>query len=102
MLDQIDAQEAERACLARELHDNVGQRLAMISIDAELIKQGLPTSEKLALRSVENHLPRRTRSFVFYEVFSVISVPPWLIFIPMGGPQTHVILRITRGHFSNG
>jgi hypothetical protein len=102
MLAQIDAQEAERACLARELHDNVGQRLAMISIDAELIKQGLPASEKLALRSVENHLPRRTRSFVFYEVFSVISVPPWLIFIPMGGPQTHVILRITRGHFSNG
>src|SRR5664280_2315509 len=45
---------------------------------------------------------RRTRSFAFCGVFSVISVPPWLIFIPMGGPQTHVILRMTRGDFSNG
>ncbi len=42
----INAQEAERARLARELHDNVGQRVAMLSIDAELIKQGLPSSQK--------------------------------------------------------
>lgn len=40
----INAQEAERARIARELHDNVGQRVAMLSIDAELIKQGLPSS----------------------------------------------------------
>jgi len=42
----INAQEAERARLARELHDNVGQRVAMLSIDAELIKLGLPASEQ--------------------------------------------------------
>src|ERR1035437_1642945 len=60
-LGQNDAQEAERARLARELHDNVGQRAAMISNDAELIKQGLPASEKLVLHSVENYSPRRHR-----------------------------------------
>src|SRR5664279_3107097 len=38
---------------------------------------------------------RRTRSFDFHRVFPVISVPPWLIFIPMGGPQTHVTLGMT-------
>src|ERR1035437_3244843 len=65
--DQIDAQEAERVRLVRDLHDSMGHRVAMISIDAELIKQGLPASEKLALHSVENHSPRRTRSFVFTE-----------------------------------
>jgi glucose-6-phosphate-specific signal transduction histidine kinase len=58
-LDQIDAQEAERGRLARELHDNVGHWVAMISIDAEPIKQGLSASEKLALHSVETHSPRR-------------------------------------------
>src|ERR1039457_1191902 len=29
------------------------------------------------------------------EFFSVISVPPWLIFIPTGGPQANVTLSIT-------
>src|SRR5664280_2782621 len=50
------------------------------------------------LRSAENHFTmetRRTRSFGFYGVFSVISVPPWLIFIPMGGSQANVTLSIT-------
>src|SRR5664279_3127971 len=37
-----------------------------------------------------------TRSLGVYGVLSVISVPPWLIFIPMGRPQTHVTLRIDR------
>jgi PAS domain S-box-containing protein len=45
----INAQEAERARIARDLHDNVGQRIAMLSIDVELIKQGLPESD-VALR----------------------------------------------------
>src|SRR5664280_3049820 len=37
-----------------------------------------------------------TRSLGVYGVLSVISVPPWLIFIPMGRQQTHVTLRIDR------
>lgn len=45
----INAQEAERARIARELHDNVGQRVAMLSIDIELMKQGLSESDR-ALR----------------------------------------------------
>ena len=38
---------------------------------------------------------RRARSFTFFRGFSVISVPPWLSFISMGGPQTHAIRRMT-------
>ncbi len=41
----INAQEVERARIARDLHDNVGQRVAMLSIDVELIKQGLAESD---------------------------------------------------------
>src|ERR1017187_477126 len=37
--------------------------------------------------------PRRTqaaRTFDSHRIFSVISVPPWLIFTRVGGPQAHV------------
>ena len=54
----INAQEAERARIARELHDNIGQRVAMLSIDAELIKQDLPASQtelRLQLDSLCRH-----------------------------------------------
>src|SRR5664280_2029863 len=56
--------------------------------------------KKLVLRSVENRSPRRTRrarSLSFSRVFSVISVPPWLIFISMGRPQAHETLKMTTG-----
>src|SRR5271157_5804083 len=39
---------------------------------------------------------RRTRSFGFYRVFSVISVPPWWIFIPRGGPKVHTTLPMNK------
>ncbi len=55
----INAQEAERARIARDLHDNVGQRVSMLSIDVELIKQGLPESE-VALRGQLDDLGRQT------------------------------------------
>src|SRR5664280_1416372 len=42
------------------------------------------------LRSAENHFTTEDTEF-----FSVISVPPWLIFIPTGGPQANVTLSIT-------
>src|ERR1019366_5616209 len=48
----------------------------------------------LRLRSGQAQI-RSTRSFAFYGVFSVISVPPWLIFISIGGPQAHGTLRVT-------
>jgi len=41
----IQAQEEERTRLARELHDDINQRLALVVINLERLKQGLPTSE---------------------------------------------------------
>jgi hypothetical protein len=51
-----------------------------------------------ALRSVENRSPRRHGGhgvLVPFKFFSVTFVPLWLIFISMGGPQTHKTLRMT-------
>ena len=50
----INAQEAERARIARELHDSVGQRVAMLSIDAELIKLGLTSSQSDLRQQLDN------------------------------------------------
>jgi signal transduction histidine kinase len=36
----LQAQEAERARIARELHDDVNQQVALLAIDLELLKQG--------------------------------------------------------------
>lgn len=38
----IEAQEQERARIARELHDDIGQRLAMLTIDLDQVQQGWP------------------------------------------------------------
>jgi len=40
----ISAQEDERKRLARELHDDLCQKLAALSIDLDLLQQNLPTS----------------------------------------------------------
>ncbi len=40
----IEAQERERTRIARELHDDVNQRLALLAIELELLKQNLPDS----------------------------------------------------------
>ena len=41
----IEAQETERTRIARELHDDVNQRLALVAISLKTAKAGLPTSE---------------------------------------------------------
>jgi PAS domain S-box-containing protein len=41
----IEAQEAERTRIARELHDDINQRLAMLAISLKTVKQVLPNSE---------------------------------------------------------
>jgi signal transduction histidine kinase len=41
----INAQEQERARIASELHDDMGQRLAVIAIEIELARQSLPAGE---------------------------------------------------------
>jgi signal transduction histidine kinase/ligand-binding sensor domain-containing protein len=45
----IHAQEAERWRLARELHDDLSQRLALLSMQLELLGRRLPTEPKEAL-----------------------------------------------------
>jgi PAS domain S-box-containing protein len=41
----IEAQEVERTRIARDLHDDFGQRLAMLSVSLEQVKRALPESE---------------------------------------------------------
>ena len=48
----IGAQEAERERIARELHDDIGQRLALLEVDLQQLKQSNPGSEEIA-RCVE-------------------------------------------------
>jgi PAS domain S-box-containing protein len=40
----IEAQEQERTRIARELHDDVNQRIALLAIELDLLKQNLPDS----------------------------------------------------------
>ena len=44
----LNAQEDERARIARELHDDVGQQLALLATDVELLRSGL-ASEPIAV-----------------------------------------------------
>jgi len=41
----IEAQEAERTQIARELHDDINQRLAMVAVNLETVRLDLPDSE---------------------------------------------------------
>jgi PAS domain S-box-containing protein len=46
----IQAQEQERSRVARELHDDINQQLAVLAINLESLKQGVPASVELAQR----------------------------------------------------
>ena len=46
----IEAQEQERSRIARELHDDINQQLALLAIKLESLKQGVPASVELAQR----------------------------------------------------
>jgi signal transduction histidine kinase len=43
----IEAQEQERSRIARELHDDIGQRLALLGIELSRVQQSLPESAAL-------------------------------------------------------
>jgi PAS domain S-box-containing protein len=49
----IEAQEAERTRIARELHDDVNQRLAMLAISLKTVKQELSLSEAQTSHRIE-------------------------------------------------
>jgi PAS domain S-box-containing protein len=54
----IDAQEQERTRIARELHDDVGQRLAMLAVELEQVCQG--PADLLLVRSRVGELQKQT------------------------------------------
>lgn len=55
----LTAQEAERARLARELHDDITQRLARLAIDTGRLEQGAPQAEaRETMRGVREGLVR--------------------------------------------
>ena len=49
----IEAQEAERTRIARELHDDINQRLAMLAINLKTVKADLSFSETKTSRRIE-------------------------------------------------
>ncbi len=49
----IEAQETERTRIARELHDDINQRLAMVEVSLKVLKQDLPDSEQKTSRRIE-------------------------------------------------
>jgi PAS domain S-box-containing protein len=55
----LEAQEAERARIARELHDDISQRLALLSVGFEQLQRSSPASESALHGSIEG-LHRQT------------------------------------------
>jgi len=49
----IEAHEEERTRIARELHDDFNQRIALLTVNLQGLKQDLPTSEVQANRRIE-------------------------------------------------
>ena len=54
----IDAQEAERTRIARELHDDINQRLAIVAVSLKMLKEDLPASEVKMSRRIEDACER--------------------------------------------
>lgn len=46
----IQAQEDERSRISRDLHDDVGQRISLMSVELDLLAGGLPKSSEVRLR----------------------------------------------------
>jgi signal transduction histidine kinase len=41
----VEAQDAERTRIGRELHDDINQRIALLAVNLDLLRRGLPASE---------------------------------------------------------
>ena len=59
----IEAQESERARIARDLHDDIGQRLALLAVALEQVKSLQPDSSGEALRRL-NALQKQTEEII--------------------------------------
>jgi PAS domain S-box-containing protein len=59
----IEAQEQERTRIARDLHDDIGQRLALLAVELEQTKENLPGSAEESRRHVE-HVQKRMLEIV--------------------------------------
>lgn len=55
----LKAEDSERQRIARELHDDVGQQIASLSIGLSSVKRQIPASEARALTALE-HLQKQT------------------------------------------
>ena len=49
----IEAQEAERTHIARELHDDINQRIALLAMNLQMLRQSLPASEIATGRGID-------------------------------------------------
>ena len=54
----IEAHEEERNWIARELHDDFSQRIVLLAVNLEEVKQGLPASDGRARRRIEEACQR--------------------------------------------
>jgi PAS domain S-box-containing protein len=55
----IEAHDKERTCIAKELHDDINQRIALLAIELEQLKRNLPASAVVPhthLREVRHHV----------------------------------------------
>jgi hypothetical protein len=64
----IEAQEAERARIARELHDDISQRLALLSVSFERVKRAVPVSQA---NSATAWMSCGSRSWIYRPAFTL-------------------------------
>ena len=65
----IEAQEQERSRLARELHDDINQRLALLAIELEQLRLNPPAARKELVRRIDDL--QRTTSEISRDVQSL-------------------------------
>jgi len=76
----INAQEEERARLARDLHDNVGQQLAALGIGLSSLKQHIPLKQEEGHKEAERALRRLQQLAEDVRRMSHELHPTWLAY----------------------
>jgi signal transduction histidine kinase len=66
----VEAQEADRARIARELHDSLGQKIALLQAGLDQISRSLPSREQMQLHQLSAHVADIARELheVAYEL----------------------------------